>query len=235
MDTQENCMSSRLWLSVSFVVALITVAAGAHGDTVVFPSTSADNVHCADDLVENACGLVRFHGGHFATNSAGTTYVGGMGYPSCVSGELSLGFVGMTASDVSITIGNLAAKTDQSIRMVTTDVVDGVFTTTTTVQAFPGTDPDVHPTPPPPAPITLHATGHAITGVLFSIVNSNGVAAYEDTWWTMLSASVTASPIRLDTVAAGPTVAMRVARNSDGTVPPWSRTHSRQATPVPER
>ena len=80
-------MSSRLWMPLVYAVAII-VAGATYGDTVTFPSTSLDNVHCADDLVDHACGLVRFHGGHFTTDSGGTAYVGGQGFPSCVSGEL---------------------------------------------------------------------------------------------------------------------------------------------------
>ncbi len=190
-----------------FLVAALLLASSAKAGVIVFPPTSSNNTQCATDEVINNCGNVFFTGGHFVTNNGTTTYSGGLNFDSCVSGAVGWTFVGGPATDLSVVIENDAFKSDQSLKVETEDTIDGVSTTTTQMVPFPGRDPHVSGAPAPST--SVQTSGRSISAVRITIVNSVGIANYDEAAWQVLSMTVT-QPVP-------PTVGLSIARNGDGT------------------
>jgi RHS repeat-associated protein len=197
----------RLKTTWAFLVTALLLAPSAFAGTLVFPPTSANNTQCATDDVPNNCGVVVFSGGHFVTNNGTTTYMGGQDFPSCVSGQVGWTFMNGPATDLGVVIENDAFKTDQSLKVETTDLVDGVFITKTQMVAFPGRDPQQSGATPPST--LVQTSGRAINSVLITIVNSFGQANFDEAAWQVLSMTVT-QPVP-------PTIGLSIARNGDGT------------------
>jgi len=197
----------RVKLNLMFLVTAFLLASSALAGTLVFPPTSANNTQCSTDDVPNNCGVVVFNGGHFVTNNGATTYTGGQNFPSCVSGQVGWTFMNGAATDLSVVIENDAFKTDQSLKVETTDLIDGVTTTTTQMVAFPGRDPQQSVGTPPST--SVQTSGRAINRVLITIVNSFGQANFDEAAWQVLSMTVT-QPVP-------PTVGLSIGRNGDGT------------------
>jgi len=189
-----------------FLVTALLVGSSAGAGTLVFPPTSSNNTQCAPDLVSNNCGTVSFNGGHFVTNNGTTTYSGGTNFDTCVSGQVGWTFLNGAATDLTAVIENDAYE-NQTLKIETTDLVDGVFVTRTQMLPFPGRDPHQ---PGSPSPSTsVQTSGRAIDRVLITILNQFGQVNFSETAWQVLSMSVT-QPVP-------PTVELSIARNGDGT------------------
>jgi len=197
----------RVKLYLMFLVTALLLASTARAGTIVFPPTSDNNTQCGQDFVSNTCGtVVIFTGGHFVTTDGVTTYAGGQNYLTCVSGEMGWTF-NSPPTALSVVIENDAFKTDQFLKVETTDTIDGVLTTTTQTLPFPGRDPQQSGGTPPTT--SVGTAGRAISRVAITVVNSFGDAHFDEASWKVLSMMVT-QPVP-------PTVAVSIGRNGDGT------------------
>ncbi len=192
-----------------FLVTALLFVTSAKSGAIVFPPTSGNNTQCGRDIVSNsdACGTaVIFTGGHFVTTDGVSAYWGGQNFYTCVSGAVGWTF-NSPATTLSVMIENDAFKTDQSLKVETTDTIDGVSTTTTQLVPFPGRDLQQSGGTPPST--SVGTGGRAISSVVITVVNSFGDAHYDEASWKVLSMSVT-QPV-------SPTVAVSIGRNGDGT------------------
>jgi RHS repeat-associated protein len=186
---------------LALFVFIFGFAAYTFAGTIVFPPPGTN---CFSSIASNngSCGGADVHlsGGGFVSGESGTTWVGGLAWPSCQAPEFGILYRFSPAVSFNITVRNTSGQDGQSLRLQVQDGFhsDGTPNVWESTTGFPqgGT-------------ATVSGSGTMILSSAVTVMNSNGAEDWNFASWEVLS---------IDAVQpVNPTVTVGVSRAADGT------------------